>query len=72
MLGTNSAVSSGHYLTAVAGNSILERGRNAFDAAVAISAVLYVVLRYLCGLRGDAFALVYDAGEGKVHAFNAQ
>lgn len=43
IIGTKSMVVSPHYLASVAGHKILEKGGNAFDAAVAVSACLGVV-----------------------------
>ncbi|WP_438445342.1 gamma-glutamyltransferase [Gorillibacterium sp. sgz5001074] len=69
--GTRSMVVSPHYLASEAGSVILERGGNAFDAAVAVSACLAVVYPHMTGLGGDSFWLLHDGGEGKVAAYNA-
>lgn len=45
-------VVSPHYLASVAGHKILEKGGNAFDAAVAVSACLGVVYPHMTGLGG--------------------
>lgn len=64
-------VSSGHHLASLAGAEILRKGGNAYDAAIAVSAVLSVVRPHMTGLGGDAFALLYDGGLGTVEALNA-
>lgn len=70
VIGTKTMVVSPHYLASAAGARILERGGNAFDAAVAVSAALAVVYPHMTGLGGDAFWLTYSAGEGRVRAYN--
>ncbi|WNS46974.1 gamma-glutamyltransferase [Paenibacillus sp. MMS20-IR301] len=63
-------VVSPHYLASAAGARILERGGNAFDAAVAISGTLAVVYPHMTGLGGDAFWLTYSAADRRVRAYN--
>lgn len=70
VIGTKTMVVSPHYLASAAGARILQRGGNAFDAAVAVSATLAVVYPHMTGLGGDAFWLTYSAGEGRVRAYN--
>uniref|UniRef100_UPI00406C3126 gamma-glutamyltransferase n=1 Tax=Peribacillus sp. FSL E2-0159 TaxID=2975289 RepID=UPI00406C3126 len=70
IIGTKSMVVSPHYLASMAGNKILEKGGNAFDAAVAVSACLGVVYPQMTGLGGDAFWLTYEREDGKIRAFN--
>ena len=53
------AIASAHPLATQAGYLILERGGNAFDAAIAVSAVLSVVEPYSSGLGGGAFFLLH-------------
>ena len=60
-VGVRGMVASAHPVAAAVGLAVLQRGGNAFDAAVAIAAVEGVVLPMMCGLGGDAFAVVYDA-----------
>ncbi|QUL56207.1 gamma-glutamyltransferase [Paenibacillus tritici] len=70
VIGTATMVVSPHYLASAAGARILEKGGNAYDAAVAVSATLAVVYPHMTGLGGDAFWLTYSAGEGRVRAYN--
>jgi gamma-glutamyltranspeptidase/glutathione hydrolase len=63
-------VASPHYLASVVGNSILQKGGNAFDAAVAVSAALAVVYPHMTGLGGDSFFLLYDAKRGELRGLN--
>jgi gamma-glutamyltranspeptidase/glutathione hydrolase len=70
MQSRNGAVASPHYLASVAGLNILQNGGSAVDAAIAINSTLGVVYPHMTGIGGDAFWLVYDASERKVHALN--
>jgi len=70
IVGTQQMVVSPHYLASMAGNTILQQGGNAFDAAVAVSATLAVVYPHMTGIGGDCFWITYSAKEGKVRAYN--
>nr|WP_237582453.1 gamma-glutamyltransferase [Clavibacter phaseoli] len=54
---------STHWLASGTGQAVLERGGNAFDAAVASAFVLHVVEPHLNGPGGDMTAVVHVAGE---------
>jgi gamma-glutamyltranspeptidase/glutathione hydrolase len=56
-------VSSADQLASSAGLAMLERGGSAADAMVAAASVMAVVGPHLCGLGGDALAMVKAPGE---------
>lgn len=62
LCGTFGMVSSTHWLASATGMAILERGGNAFDAAVAAGFVLQVVEPHLNGPGGEVPIILYDAG----------
>jgi gamma-glutamyltranspeptidase/glutathione hydrolase len=54
-------VASTHWLASATGMAVLERGGNAFDAAVAAGFTLQVVEPHLNGPGGEVPAILYDA-----------
>ncbi|HUH99576.1 MAG TPA: gamma-glutamyltransferase family protein [Nitrososphaerales archaeon] len=65
-----SAIATEHLLASKVGIDAMKAGGNAFDAAVAASFALGVVLPHLSGLGGDFFALFYDSKRAKVRCLN--
>ncbi|MCZ7437672.1 gamma-glutamyltransferase family protein [Micromonospora sp. WMMC241] len=61
--GTFGMVSSTHWLASQSAMGVLERGGNAFDAAVAAGFVLHVVEPHLNGPAGEVPAIVATAGD---------
>jgi len=72
IIGTFGAVSSTHWLASAVGMSILERGGNAFDAAVATGISLQIVEPHLSGPAGDMPAILYSARDRAVRVLCAQ
>src|ERR671934_2088691 len=72
LAGTFGMVASTHWLASAAGMAILERGGNAFDAAVAAGFTLQVVEPHLNGPGGDLPAILYSARDDDVHVVCAQ
>ncbi|MCP5013712.1 MAG: gamma-glutamyltransferase [Ketobacter sp.] len=66
------AVASAHPLATEAGIKILESGGNAFDAAIAVAAVLGVVEPYSAGIGGGGFWLLHSAKDGKTTMVDAR
>ena len=63
--GTFGVVTSTHWIATAVGMGILERGGNAFDAAVATAFTLQVVEPHLNGPGGDVPVILYDVRRGK-------
>jgi gamma-glutamyltranspeptidase / glutathione hydrolase len=70
--GTVGMVASTHWLASAAGMAVLERGGNAFDAAVAAGFVLQVVEPHLNGPGGEAPIVLYSADRDEVLVVDGQ
>lgn len=68
VLGTHGMVASEHPLVSQVGVDVLRRGGNAFDAALAMSALLPVVKPHRNHLGGDAYILAYSKSAARVTA----
>ena len=66
----NGLVATDNHLATAAGIAVLREGGSAVDAAVAAAAVCTVTQPHRTGVGGDLFALVYDARNREVQAYN--
>jgi gamma-glutamyltranspeptidase/glutathione hydrolase len=65
LAGTFGMVASTHWLASAAGMAVLEKGGNAFDAAVAVGLTLQVVEPHLNGPGGEVPIIGHDARRGE-------
>ena len=72
LTGSFGMIASTHWLASAAGMSVLERGGNAFDAAVAAGFVLQVVEPHLNGPGGDVPVIVWSADDARAHVVCGQ
>ncbi len=72
LAGTFGMVASTHWLASAAGMAVLEKGGNAFDAAVATGLVLQVVEPHLNGPGGEVPVIGFDAARGGVFVLDGQ
>jgi gamma-glutamyltranspeptidase/glutathione hydrolase len=70
VMATGGIAASEHPLASQAGASLLARGGNAVDAAIAVNAVMGVVAPMMNGIGGDLFAIVYDATSDTLSGIN--
>jgi gamma-glutamyltranspeptidase/glutathione hydrolase len=69
---TFGVVATTHWIASAVGMAVLERGGNAFDAAVAAGFTLNVAEPHLNGPGGDAPIIIHDAKTGKQHVICGQ
>jgi gamma-glutamyltranspeptidase/glutathione hydrolase len=72
ILGTFGVVASTHWLATATGMATLERGGNAFDAAVAAGFALQVVEPHLNGPGGDLPVILYSARTHRIEVICGQ
>src|SRR6201996_5563995 len=70
--GTFGVVTTTHWIATAVGMGILEKGGNAFDAAVATAFTLQVVEPHLNGPGGDVPLIVHDVKRGKTEVICGQ
>jgi gamma-glutamyltranspeptidase/glutathione hydrolase len=70
--GTFGVVTSTHWIATAVGMATLEKGGNAFDAAVATAFTLQVVEPHLNGPGGDVPVIVHDTRKGGVEVICGQ
>jgi gamma-glutamyltranspeptidase/glutathione hydrolase len=70
--GTFGVVASTHWLASQCGMAVLERGGNAFDAAVAAGFTLHVAEPHLNGPGGDVPIILHSAASGSQHVICGQ
>jgi gamma-glutamyltranspeptidase/glutathione hydrolase len=72
ILGTFGVVTSTHWIASATGMAVLEKGGNAFDAAVAAGFALQIVEPHLNGPGGDVPILFYSAARDEVKVLCGQ
>src|SRR5690349_17840514 len=70
--GTFGVVTTTHWIATAVGMAVLEKGGNAFDAAVACAFTLQVVEPHLNGPGGDVPVIVHDVKRGKTEVICGQ
>jgi gamma-glutamyltranspeptidase/glutathione hydrolase len=70
VMACNGMVASSQPLAVEAGVSILKKGGNAIDAAIATALTLGVVEPVSTGIGGDAFLLYRSAADGRIYGVN--
>src|SRR5437868_15176309 len=70
--GTFGVVTSTHWIATAVGMATLEKGGNAFDAAVATAFTLQVVEPDLCGPGGDVPLILHDTRRNKTEVICGQ
>jgi gamma-glutamyltranspeptidase / glutathione hydrolase len=72
LAGTFGMVASTHWLASAAGMAVLEKGGNAFDAAVGTGLVLQIVEPHLNGPGGEVPVIGFDAASGETFVLDGQ
>lgn len=72
IVGTFGVVTSTHWVASAAGMAMLEKGGNAFDAAVAVGCVLHIVEPEQNGPGGDCPLILWSAAKEKVEVICGQ
>ncbi len=72
ILGTFGVVASTHWIASAVGMSMLEKGGNAFDAAVATGMALQVLEPHLNGPGGDLPGVIHSAKTGRTEVLCGQ
>lgn len=71
VMGRNGMVCAGHPLASQAGITILQKGGNAVDAAIAMGAALNVVEPLMSGIGGDGYLMIYWKLDDRLRVVNA-
>ena len=70
--GTFGVVAATHWIATAVGMAMLEKGGNAFDAAVATAFTLQVVEPHLNGPGGDVPVIIHDVRRGRTEVICGQ
>jgi len=72
LMGTFGMVATSHYLASAAAMAALEKGGNAFDAAVTAGFVLQVVQPHMCGPAGEVPMILSSRGQTPIRVLAGQ